>query len=308
MALVSEFRSKRYFREPQLNTTALHNSGENLQLTVNNLTISYNDIGPSDAPAIIFIHGFPFNKAMWAGQADILKDRYRIIAYDVRGHGNSDAGGEDFAISLFVNDLISLMDALELDKAILCGLSMGGYIALNAVINYPKRFDALILSDTQCAADTAEGKVKRMKAVESIRQNGVERYAEESIKNLFAPESFTTKGKEIAIIKEMILKTPEQVLSKTLIALSKRKETCSKLHKIKVPTLILVGESDKITPPASARVMHEKIPHALLTIVPYAGHLANLEHPEVYNDELLMFLHRCTEKSFSFQKPVLMNR
>ena len=270
----------------------MRNSGENLQLAVNELTISYNDVGPSDAPTIIFIHGFPFNKSMWAGQVEALKDGYRLIAYDVRGHGDSDAGQEDFAIELFVNDLLSLMDALKLDRAILCGLSMGGYIAINAVIHYPKRFDALILSDTQCAADTPEGKAKRMKTIESIRENGVEKYAEESVKNLFAPESFTTKGKEIAVIKEMILKTPEQVLSKTLLALSKRKETCSNLYKIKIPTLILVGESDKITPPAAARTMHEKIQHSRLTIIEHAGHLANLEHPAEFNGQLQAFLHR----------------
>ncbi|MDZ4702683.1 MAG: alpha/beta fold hydrolase [Saprospiraceae bacterium] len=286
----------------------MRNSGNNLQLTVNNLTVSYTDAGPIEAPAIIFIHGFPFNKSMWAGQVDALKDRYRLIAYDVRGHGDTDAGKEDFAIELFVNDLLSLMDALKLDRATLCGLSMGGYIALNAVINYPKRFDALILSDTQCAADTPEAKAKRVKTIESIHENGVEKYAEESLKNLFAPESFTTKEKEIATIKEMILKTPEQVLSKTLLALSHRKETCSKLHEIKTPTLILVGEADKITPPAAARLMHEKIPHSLLSIIKHAGHLANLEDPAQFNDHLKQFLHRCAEQSFGFQKSIWMER
>jgi len=270
----------------------LHNSEDKLELTVNDLTIAYNDAGPSDAPTIIFIHGFPFNKSMWAGQVEILKDRYRLIAYDVRGHGDSEAGKEDFAIELFVNDLLSLMDALKLDRVVLCGLSMGGYIAINAVLHYPKRFKALILSDTQCAADTPEGKAKRMKTIESIRENGVEKYAEESIKNLFAPASFTTKEKEIAAIKEMILKTPEQVLSKTLLALAKRKETCSNLYKIKIPTLILVGESDKITPPAAAQVMHEKIQNSVLSTIAHAGHLANLEHPVEFNDQLQAFLHR----------------
>ncbi|MFM9951631.1 MAG: alpha/beta fold hydrolase [Saprospiraceae bacterium] len=269
----------------------MRNSANKLELTINDVAIAYTDAGPRDAPAIIFIHGFPFNKSMWAGQIEALEDRYRLIAYDVRGHGDSDAGKEDFAIELFVNDLLSLMDALKLDRVILCGLSMGGYIAINAAIHYPKRFDALVLSDTQCAADTPEGKTKRMKAIESIRENGVEKYAEESVKNLFAPESFSTKEKEIVAIKEMILKTPEQVLSKTLLALSKRKETCSTLYKIKIPTLILVGESDNITPPAAAQLMHEKIQHSTLALIKHAGHLANLEHPAEFNKQLKLFLH-----------------
>ena len=102
-----------------------------------------------------------------------MKENYRVIAYDVRGHGNSDAGIGDFSIDLFANDLLSFMDELKIDKAMLCGLSMGGYIALNAVENYPDRFDALILSDTTCTADTPEVKEKRMKTIESIKKNGV---------------------------------------------------------------------------------------------------------------------------------------
>ena len=147
------------------------------------------------APVIIFIHGFPFNKSMWNLQVEALKDKYRVITYDIRGHGKSDAGNEVFTIDLFVNDLINLMDALKIDNAILCGLSMGGYIALNAMAKYQERFDALILCDTQCIADTPEAKEKRIKAIESIRKTGVEKYADESIKNLFASGSFINKEK-----------------------------------------------------------------------------------------------------------------
>jgi 3-oxoadipate enol-lactonase len=132
--------------------------GKNIRITVNNLAVSYNDNGPDDAPVIIFIHGFPFNKSMWDMQMDALNHNYRVIAYDIRGHGNSDAGIREFSIDLFGNDLLRLMDKLKLDNVTLCGLSMGGYIALNAFIKHPGRFDALILSDTQCIADTAEAK------------------------------------------------------------------------------------------------------------------------------------------------------
>jgi pimeloyl-ACP methyl ester carboxylesterase len=182
------------------------------------------------------------------------------------------------------------MDALKIDKAILCGLSMGGYIALNAIEKYNERFDALILSDTQCIADTPEAKEKRIKAIESIRKTGVEKYAEESIKNLFAPESFTTRVKEIEDVREMIVKTSEQSLCSTLLALSVRKETCHMLSEIKVPVLIMVGNEDKITPPAAARFMHEKIKGSLLKIIDHAGHLTNLENPDEFNVQLKKFV------------------
>ncbi len=259
-------------------------------MIINNLFISYSDEGQKGSSVIIFIHGFPFNKSIWNLQVESLKDKYRVITYDIRGHGNSDAGKEDFSIDLFVNDLISLMDALKIDKAILCGLSMGGYIALNATEKYSERFDALILSDTQCFADTPEAKEKRLKAIESIRKDGVEKYAAESIKNLFASESFETKVSVIESVRELIVKTSEQSLCSTLLALSDRKDTCHLLSDIKVPVLILVGNEDKITPPVAARFMNEKIKGSLLKIIDHAGHLSNLENPAEFNARLKKFV------------------
>lgn len=264
--------------------------GSNIKITVNDLMISYNDEGKIGDPVIIFIHGFPFNKSMWNKQAEALKENYRIIAYDVRGHGSSDTGTEDFSIDLFAADLLNLMDTLKIDKAILCGLSMGGYIALNAVENYPDHFDALILSDTTCTADTPEAKEKRMKTIESIKKDGVEKFAEESIKNLFAPESFSTKKLEIAAVREMIVNTTEESLCNTLRAFYERKETCSKLSDIYVPVLIMVGEEDKITPLAAAQLINEKIKESLLRIIEHAGHLSNIENPSEFNNQLEEFV------------------
>lgn len=268
----------------------MRNLGSNIKITVDNLTVNYNDDGPDDAPIIIFIHGFPFNKTTWNKQVAALKDNYRVIAYDVRGHGNSFAGNADFSIDLFAKDLLGLMDALKIEKVVLCGLSMGGYIALNAVEKYPERFDALILSDTTCTADTPEAKEKRLKAIESIKKDGVEKFADESIKNLFAPESFATKKEEIAAVREMIVNTSQQSLYKTLRAFYERKETCSRLQDINIPVLIMVGKEDKITPPAAAQLMHEKINGSLLKIIVHAGHLSNIENSSEFNGHLKKFV------------------
>ena len=268
---------------------------KNISLKVNNLDVSYNDEGPENGPVVIFIHGFPFNKSMWDFQLESLKEHYRVIAYDVRGHGKSESGTNDFLIDMFADDLIHFMDVLAIDKAIMCGLSMGGYIALNAIERYPARFTGLILSDTQSKADNSEAKEKRMKAIENIRINGVEQYAEESIKNLFAFLSFTTKREEIAAIKNMIMKTPVETLNKTLHALAGRKDLTSKLGEIKVPTLIMVGKKDTITPPEKSQIMHEKIEDSTLELIDYAGHLPNLENPEEFNRNLKKFLDHTTE-------------
>lgn len=270
----------------------MENIRKNLKAIVNNLTISFTDEGPVDAPAIIFIHGFPFNKSMWAPQLDVFREDYRVIAFDIRGFGDSDSGEEDFSMDLFANDLIFLMDALNINKPVLCGLSMGGYIALKAIIKFPEHFQALVLSDTQCTADTPEARGKRMKSIADISRHGVESYVEGSIKNLFSTVSFSTKQKEIRETREMMANNTEKTLTNTLMALSRRKGTCSKMQDIKIPVLIMVGQEDKLTPPAAAQLMHENIQGSILKILDHAGHLANLENPEAFNLQLSNFMHQ----------------
>ena len=270
--------------------------GNNIRISINRLTVSYNDYGPENAPVIIFIHGFPFNKSMWDDQIDLLKDNYRVVAYDIRGHGNSDAGTDDFFIELFVKDLLRFMAKLGIEKSILCGLSLGGYIALNAVLKNPDRFDGLILNDTQCIADTQEIKENRCTAIIRIMKDGVEQYADEIIKNLFASESFAEKKNIIDAVKEMIINTPKQSLCNTLHALAERKDTCEQLQEIKIPVLIMVGKEDKITPIAAAQQMHEKIRGSKLKVIQHAGHIINLENPIAFGKRLVKFLELVDRK------------
>ena len=262
----------------------------NVTTIINNLTVSYSDEGPVEAPVVIFIHGFPLNKSMWDLQLEELKDEYRVIAYDIRGHGDSDAGYEDFSMDLFANDLISFMDTLKITKAVVCGLSMGGYIALNAIGNYPERFEALILSDTQYIADTPDVRENRLTAIENIKKNGLEDYAHESLKNLFAPLSLLSKETEIASVRKMIVNTSKQSIYNSLHALAIRKETSGILSGIKIPVLILVGNEDKITPPEMAELMHKKINGSELHIIEDAGHLSNMENPFEFNYQIRKFI------------------
>ena len=136
------------------------NKGYNLSTTVNNFNLSYDDIGEGSIP-IIFLHGYPFDKTMWEIQIDDLKSTNRLIACDIRGFGKSTDEKSSLSIDLFGDDLIAFMDQLNINKAIVCGLSMGGFIALNAYKRFPDRLEALILCDTQCIADTTDVKKKR---------------------------------------------------------------------------------------------------------------------------------------------------
>lgn len=277
----------------------MRQTGSDMSIVINNMTFSYSDEGPTDAPVIIFIHGFPLNKSMWSGQRETLRNECRIITYDVRGHGNSEAGDKEFSIDLFAHDLIDLLNALDIGKAVVAGLSMGGYIALNAILNYPGRFEALILCDTNCIADTAETKEKRFNAISDIMENGMEDYMNESIRNLFAAESLASRPDEIMAVRQMISNTSEITLFDTLRALASRNETCSRLTNIAVPVLILVGEEDVIAPPSAARQMHDKIRDCRLHIIKHAGHLSNMDNPYDFNDQILNFVRAVCPNSLT---------
>lgn len=124
-------------------------SEENILISGSNQTFRYIDEGSFNSPAIIFIHGFPFNKVKWNGHAEALKENFRVITCEIHGHENSDPGDDNCSLEFFVNDLLGLMDALKIDKAILCGFSTGGYFALKALENFSRRFCGLLLCETR---------------------------------------------------------------------------------------------------------------------------------------------------------------
>jgi 3-oxoadipate enol-lactonase len=267
----------------------MQTTGNDIKINLDGITICYDDFGKGIIP-IIFIHGFPFDKSSWQPQMEFLKTTQRVIAYDIRSFGKSTADNEKASISLFADDLIKLMDALEIDKAIVCGLSMGGYILMNAVSRYPERFKAIILSDTQCIADSPEGKEKRYKTIEHIEAGGLNDFAEVFIKNVFCPESLDTKTELVARIKTVVLTTSHETITGTLAALAERSETCSFLNKISVPILILCGKEDKITPLAQSEILHQHVAGSTLYSIPKAGHLSNLEQPELFNQHITEFI------------------
>ena len=250
----------------------------------------YVDAGDPAATAVVLIHGFPFSHEMWNQQIELLRRDYRVIAYDLRGHGRSGVAEGQYTLEFFVDDLIGLMDHLKITRAVLCGLSMGGYVALRAVERNPERVEGLILCDTQSAADSNEAKIKRAASINAVRTNGVNGYAEGFVKAVFAPANLSAKADKVAMITKIIESNSSLGICGTILALAGRTETTSSLPGIKVPTLILVGESDAVTPPSASQEMHEKIPDSAFHIIANAAHMSNLENPEIFNGYLLSFL------------------
>jgi len=265
-------------------------NGYNLTTQVNNFELSYDDVGEGAMP-IIFLHGFPFDKSMWAGQLDFLKSAHRAIACDIRGFGASIDEESDLTIDLFADDLIAFMDKLAIDKAIICGLSMGGFIALNAQKRYPDRFEALILCDTQCIADTPEVKAKRYKTIDEINANGESGFNEGFVKSVFHKDSLTDKKELVLMLRDVVFSNSQHMIIMGLTALAERTESCSTLEDIAIPTIIICGREDIVTPLAQSEAMHKSIEGSMLRIIENAGHVSNLEQPFEFNKHLYDFLH-----------------
>jgi 3-oxoadipate enol-lactonase len=265
--------------------------GYNLISRVNNFDLSYDDLGEGVVP-IIFLHGFPFSKSMWQTQLDFLKSSNRVIACDIRGFGNSKDEESVMSMDLFGDDLIQFMDRLNIDKAVVCGLSMGGYIALNVCKRYAERLEALILCDTQCIADSPEGKAKRYKLIDEIALNGTENFTEGFIKNVFHKDSLTGKKEVVEELRKVIVSNSKHVITTGLKALAERSETCSVLNKITVPTLIICGREDKVTTLAQSEFMNQNIEGSILRIIDDAGHVSNLEQADEFNKHLQDFLKK----------------
>jgi 3-oxoadipate enol-lactonase len=263
-----------------------------MRVQLGDITINYVERGMPQGRPIVFVHGFPFNHSMWEPQMLALPNEFRAIAFDVRGHGESDVGDGQYSIEYFVDDLIALLDHLVLRQAVLCGLSMGGYIALRAFERHPDRFSALILCDTRSEADPNEARAKRANQAKAVKSDGVPKFAEGFLKAVFAQETFTTNPDAVERIRSIIVANSPVGIAGTLLALAARTDTTAVLPTVKVPTLILVGEHDSLTPVAASKAMHEKIEGSELHIVPAAAHMSNIENPSFFNDKLVRFLKK----------------
>ena len=264
------------------------------KIILDDITVYYDDSGIGDIP-VIFIHGFPFDKSMWHSQMNFLKTSHRVLAYDIRGFGKSTGGEKDFSMSQFAEDLINFMDGLKIGKAIVCGLSMGGYILLNAVIRYPERFTAIILADTQCIADNTEAKEKRKKAILQIENNGLNEFVEGFIKNIFHSETLDNEKETVEGIRRIMLATSSLTITKTLGALMNRLDMSLVLKDIKIPVLIICGNEDKVTPPSQAEFMNMNIANSDIQIIENAGHLSNLDNENEFNKFIDIFISDVTQ-------------
>jgi pimeloyl-ACP methyl ester carboxylesterase len=228
---------------------------------------------------------------MWRNQIQALKRSYRVVSFDLRGQGGSLAGDGQFTLEFLVDDLIALLNKLGVERAILCGLSMGGYVALRAIERNTDRVSGLILCDTRSEADTNEGKLARSATIKAINKDGVKTFARRFLKDALSERSLSNPRLVTAATK-IIGNNKPLGLRGTLLALAGRTDTTSFLPRINVPTLIMVGDADKITSPDCSRRMYSLIQNSELRLVAGAGHLSNMENSTDFNAYLMDFLDR----------------
>jgi 3-oxoadipate enol-lactonase len=251
------------------------------------VTLSYSEAG--QGTPVVLLHGFPLSGVIWHEQQRRLSDRYRVITPDLRGHGRSPAPPGVYDMELMARDVLALLDSLAIDKAVIMGHSMGGYVTLAAWKLVPQRFLALGLIASQAGADSEEGRKGRYQMAEKVAAEGSKVVAEAMIPKLFA--AALPAGAPIREqVRQLILNTQPAGIIGTLKGMAVRPDSGTLLPTLGIPVLLLTGDKDQIIPPEKAKAMAAALGKATLTTVDNAGHMPMLEQPEATTTAISTFL------------------
>jgi 3-oxoadipate enol-lactonase len=243
-----------------------------------------------NASPVVLLHGFPFNRSLWREQVEALSETRRVVAPDLRGHGETSVGVGPATMEEMAEDLAALLDELEVGRAVVGGLSMGGYAAFAFVRAHPERVAALVLADTRAQADTDDVRRTREETARRALAKGMEPIADAMMPKLFAPATREQRPDLVARVREMILGTKPAGAAAALRGMAARRDQTDLLETIDAPTLIIVGSEDTVTPPADAEVIRAKIRGSRLSKIEGAGHVSNVERPDEFNRAVAEFL------------------
>ncbi|WP_305042931.1 alpha/beta fold hydrolase [Geoalkalibacter sp.] len=265
-----------------------------MHTTINNLSLAYTDAG--SGPAVMLIHGFPLGRAMWEPQVEALTAAgFRVIAPDLRGFGDSEGPAEGYSMDRFADDVAELMTKLGIGRAVVGGMSMGGYVLFNLLARYPQKIAGAAFLLTRCNADDAAGKARRKALAEEVRQ-GRRRVVEESFADiLFAPGTLKTRPELVERVKGWMSATSDAGLAGALLAMGERPDYCGRLGEFLTPALVMGADEDRIVPPETIGPFAAALPLSSSCIIPGAGHMANLEAPQAFNACLLKFVRLCSQ-------------
>ncbi|MFL5402330.1 MAG: alpha/beta fold hydrolase [Gemmatimonadales bacterium] len=243
-----------------------------------------------EGPAVLFVHGYPFDHTIWREQIEAL-DGFRCIAPDLRGMGQSDAPDLGYGMEIYAADLAALLDTLGVEEVILCGLSMGGYIAFEFLRKWRDRVRGLVLMDTRAEPDSPEARRGRDATSATARERGSSAIAEIMLSKVLAPSTVAERPEVAEGVRTMMAGTPVAGIVGALAAMRDRAGSEALLPTLAtLPTLVIVGEADSLTPPDQARAMAQAIPGGQLVVIPGAGHLPPVEQPAATTKALRDFL------------------
>jgi 3-oxoadipate enol-lactonase len=239
-------------------------------------------------PAIVLLHGFANDRTLWDPQVEALRGRWRVIVPSLRGFGDSpDTDGAPVSMDTYADDVVALLDELGIERAVVGGISMGGYVALSLALRHGHRLRGLVLAGTRAAADPPEWAAYREQMVRTVRERGAEAVVENYGDKPFAPGcSLAVKDR----LRTMIRRQPTQGLASGTLGMARRPDRSKDLARIGVPTLVVHGTEDAYVPIAEAQAMQRAIPDARFVAIAGAGHLCNADHPVEFNAALEAFM------------------
>lgn len=261
-----------------------------MRLTANGIGVEYEITGPPGAPVVIFSHALATHLGMWEPQAAAVATRYRVLRYDTRGHGGSDAPAGPYTFSQLVEDARALLDGVGVESTHFAGISMGGMIGQWIALTHPERLQSLVLCGTS-ARTAPEAREIWDERIALAAREGMAPHVEPTIGRWFTPRFVKEHPEVVDPLRAMMRDTDPQGFIGCAAAI-KEHDALDRLSEIKVPTLIIVGEKDPGTPVATAEAIHERIAGSELVVLESASHLSNLEQAEAFNKVLLAFLSR----------------
>jgi pimeloyl-ACP methyl ester carboxylesterase len=242
---------------------------------------------------IVLLHGFPLGARMWEAQHALAEHGWRVVMPQLRGFDCATPDGADAAsMEDYASDVADLLETLSIEKAVIGGISMGGYVTLALYRNAPALFRGIVLADTRAEADSPEGRANRTRMIDLAASGGAAAIASDMMAKLLGETTRRTSPAVEERVRAMIETNQPPAIQAALRAMMTRQDSTSLLSAIDVPALIIVGEEDTLTPPALSVAMAGSIARAELVRLPAAGHLSNLEQPQAFNAALLGFLSR----------------
>lgn len=239
---------------------------------------------------LVLLHAFPLSSAMWLSQRERLASRFRVITPDLRGFGGSLLGDAEPSVETMADDVAALLKSKNIDRAVIGGVSMGGYVAMALCRRHPDRVRGLVLADTRATADPPEARERRLRMAARLEaEKRPDALLQDVLPGLLGPTTMQRRALVYGRVRGLVQSAPPRAAAWAQRAMAARPDSTDTLRGVKVPALVVVGDEDRLTTEDDARAMTEALPNAELTVIPRAGHLTPVEQPELFDQVVAEF-------------------